>query len=146
MHGGRGADSLFLPKNVFMLIQTSPHLHYRYTNVQLYNQKYVRLTRVHYRYRLDIKTGNTTNPYICKVYKYTLCVYRSKTRSRAGFALMLDNQILLLSVHRKQPHGPDHWPWVSVTPSPPGSVATTFLSMRSSPKRVSRTLCHRLML
>lgn len=95
-------------------------------------------TRVHYRYRLDIKTGNTTNPYICKsLHKYTLCIYRSKTRSRAGFSLMLDNQILLLSVHREQPRGSNHWPWASVTPSPPGSAATIFLSMRSSPKRVS---------
>lgn len=43
MHGG-GALILFsYQKNVFMLIQTSPHLHYRYTNVQLYNQKYVQL-------------------------------------------------------------------------------------------------------
>lgn len=51
-----------------MLIQTSPHLHYRYTNVQLYNQKYVRLLG----YIIDTdqtsKQENTTNPYICKVY------------------------------------------------------------------------------
>lgn len=90
-----------------MLIQTSPHLHYRYTNVQLYNQKYVRLLG----YIIDTdqtsKQENTTNLYICKVYtKYTLYIYRSKTKSRVGFFfLMLNNQILSFSVNRKNPTG-----------------------------------------
>lgn len=87
-----------------MLIQTSPHLHYRYTNVQLYNQKYVRLLG----YIIDTdqtsKQENTTNLYICKVYtKYTLYIYRSKTKSRVGFFfLMLNNQILPFNVNRKK--------------------------------------------
>lgn len=139
MHGGGGgADSLFLPKkrvHVDSNFSTFTLQVYKCTIVQ---SKGCPTTRVHYRYRLDIKTGNTTNPYICKsLHKYTLCIYRSKTRSRAGFSLMLNSQILLLSVHREQPHGPNHWPWASVTPFPPGSAATTFLSMRSSPKRMS---------
>lgn len=62
-------------------------------------------TRVQYRYRLDIRTGKYyKSAYMQSLHKYTLCIYRSKTRSRAGFSLMLDNQILLLSVHRKQAH------------------------------------------
>lgn len=45
-------------------------------------------TRVHYRYRLTTKQENTTNfyIYICKVYtKYTLYIYRSKTKSELDF-------------------------------------------------------------
>lgn len=61
-------------------------------------------TRVHYRYRLDIKTGKYyKSVYMQSLHKYTLCIYRSQIRSRAGFSLMLDNQILLPSVHRRQP-------------------------------------------
>lgn len=97
-------------------------------------------TRVQYRYRLDIKTGKYyKSVYMQSLHKYTLCIYRSQTRSRAGFSLMLDNQILLPSVHRRQPIEQVAMPTglgpVSVVPAPPGSAATTSLSMRSSPKK-----------
>lgn len=52
----------FIPKRVVQLIPSSPHLHYRrFTNVQLYNQKYVFTTRVHYSYRLNIKKNYKCN-------------------------------------------------------------------------------------
>lgn len=57
----------------------------RFTNVQLYSQKYVPLLG----YIIDTdqtsKQENTTNLYICKVYtKYTLYIYRSKTKAELG--------------------------------------------------------------
>lgn len=71
----------------------------RFTNVQLYSQKYVPLLG----YIIDTdqtsKQENTTNFYICKVYtKYTLYIYRSKTKAELDFYfffvffLMLNNQ------------------------------------------------------
>lgn len=78
----------------------------RFTNVQLYSQKYVPLLG----YIIDTdqtsKQENTTNFYICKVYtKYTLYIYRSKTKAELDFFvflffLMLNNQIVSLQVNR----------------------------------------------
>lgn len=58
----------------------------RFANVQLYSQKYVPLLG----YIIDTdqtsKQENTTNFYICKVYtKYTLYIYRSKTKAELDF-------------------------------------------------------------
>lgn len=114
---------VFLPKNGFYVDSNfSTFTLQRFTNVQLYSQKYVPLLG----YIIDTdqtsKQENTTNFYICKVYtKYTLYIYRSKTKAELDFFLfflMLNNQIVSLQVNRgvgiKNPKNPpllDHL-WV----------------------------------
>lgn len=95
---------VFLPKNGFYVDSNfSTFTLQRFTNVQLYSQKYVPLLG----YIIDTdqtsKQENTTNFYICKVYtKYTLYIYRSKTKAELDFLffLMLNNQIVSLQVNR----------------------------------------------
>lgn len=97
---------VFLPKNGFYVDSNfSTFTLQRFTNVQLYSQKYVPLLG----YIIDTdqtsKQENTTNFYICKVYtKYTLYIYRSKTKAELDFFflffLMLNNQIVSLQVIR----------------------------------------------
>lgn len=113
---------VFLPKNGFYVDSNfSTFTLQRFTNVQLYSQKYVPLLG----YIIDTdqtsKQENTTNFYICKVYtKYTLYIYRSKTKAELDFLffLMLNNQIVSLQVNSgvgiKNPKNPpllDHL-WV----------------------------------
>lgn len=93
----------FLTKNgVFLCWFKLLHIYitevYKCTIVQ---SKVCSTTRVHYRYRLDIKTRKYYKFfYICKVYtKYTLYIYRSKTKVELDFFFyMLNNDKKIASV------------------------------------------------